>query len=114
MTILRRAVAVGILLLAAGCASEAQPSPVATNQVDLPQSYRFDPEVITVPVGTTVTWTNNDNFSHNVRLLDDGGDVLPLAPGESVSFTFDEPGEHKYDCSFHPNDMSGVVVVTEP
>ena len=55
----------------------------------------------------------SDNFTHNVRLLDDGGQELQLAPGESVSFTFTGPGEHRYDCSFHPNDMQGVVIVTE-
>jgi plastocyanin len=104
-------VVIGLLL--AGCGTDAPAEPVATNVVDLPPSYRFSPEVITVPDGTTVTWTNHDNFTHNVRLLDDGGDVLALPPGESVSFTFTGPGEHRYDCSFHPNDMSGVVVVSE-
>lgn len=103
----------GAGLLLAACAPQAAADPVATNQVDLPPSYKFEPAVITVPDGTTVTWTNNDNFSHNVRLLDDGGEMLDLPPGESVSFTFSGPGEHRYDCSFHPNDMSGVVVVSE-
>ena len=103
----------GAGLLMAACAPRAAAEPVATNQVDLPPSYRFEPAVITVPDGTTVTWTNHDNFTHNVRLLDDGGEVLNLPPGESVSFTFSGPGEHRYDCSFHPNDMSGVVVVSE-
>ena len=103
----------GIGLLLAGCASEAPVEPVATSAVDLPPSYRFEPEAITVPDGTTVTWTNHDNFTHNVRLLDDGGDTLMIAPGESVSFTFTGEGEHRYDCSFHPNDMTGVVIVTE-
>jgi plastocyanin len=100
-------------LLLTACASAGDPEPVATDQVNLSPSYRFDPAVITVPDGTTVTWTNNDNFTHNVRLIDDGGAVLDLPPGESVSFTFTGPGEHRYDCSFHPNDMTGVVVVTE-
>jgi plastocyanin len=104
-----------LVLVLAGCAGggDQGADPVATDRVDLPPSYRFEPEAITVPDGTTVTWTNSDNFTHNVRLLDDGGDVLQLAPGESVSFTFTGPGEHRYDCSFHPNDMTGVVVVTE-
>lgn len=100
-------------LLLAACAPQAAADPVATSEVNLPPSYRFEPEAITVPDGTTVTWINNDNFTHNVRLLDDGGDLLPLPPGESVSFTFTGAGEHRYDCSFHPNDMSGVVIVTE-
>lgn len=103
--------AVGLLL--AACSAEPPAEPVATDQVNLPPSYRFDPEVITVLDGTTVTWTNNDNFTHNVRLLDDGGQILDLPPGESVSFAFTGPGEHRYDCSFHPNDMSGVVVVSD-
>ncbi len=103
--------AVGLLL--AGCADDTATEPVATNAVELPPSYKFVPEAITVVDGTTVTWTNNDNFSHNVRLLDDGGEMLEMAPGESVSHTFTGPGEHRYDCSHHPKDMTGVVVVTE-
>jgi plastocyanin len=102
----------GLAIVLAGCAA-APTEPVATNQVELPPSYRFEPAAITVPDGTTVTWTNHDSFTHNVRLLDDGGEVLALPPGESVSFTFSGPGEHRYDCSLHPNDMSGVVIVSE-
>jgi len=104
---------VGAGLLLAACAPQAAAEPVATNQVDLPPSYKFEPAAITVPDGTTVTWTNHDNFTHNVRLLDDGGDTMEIAPGESMSFTFTGPGEHRYDCSFHPNDMTGMVIVTE-
>ena len=103
----------GAGLLLAACVPQAATEPVATDTVNLPPSYKFEPAAITVTDGTTVTWTNNDNFTHNVRLLDDGGEVLDLPPGESVSFTFTGPGEHRYDCSFHPNDMSGVVVVSE-
>jgi plastocyanin len=103
----------GVGLLLAGCAAETPAEPVATNAVDLPPSYKFVPEAITVVDGTAVTWTNNDNFSHNVRLLDDGGEMLEMAPGESVSYTFTGPGEHRYDCSYHPKDMTGLVVVTE-
>lgn len=103
----------GIGVLVAGCAAEAPAEPVATNKVDLPRSYRFFPEVIIVADGTTVTWTNSDQFTHNVRLLDDGGELLTMRPGESASFTFTGPGEHRYDCSFHPNDMSGVVLVED-
>lgn len=102
----------GTTLLLAACATSTDAEPVATNEVNLPPSYKFEPAAITVPDGTTVTWTNNDNFTHNVRLVDDGGEILALPPGESVSHTFTGPGEHRYDCSFHPTDMTGVVIVT--
>lgn len=103
----------GTVLLLAACTSTADADPVRTDHVNLPPSYRFEPAAITVPDGTTVTWTNSDNFTHNVRLIDDGGAVLELPPGESVSFTVTGPGEHRYDCSFHPTDMTGVIVVTD-
>lgn len=96
------------------CAGGEPAEPVATSEVDLPPSYKFEPEAITVPAGTTVTWTNSDNFTHSVRLVDDGGAVFTMAPGESASFTFEEPGLHNYDCSFHATDMTGTVLVTEP
>jgi plastocyanin len=102
----------GAAVLLAGCAASAPAEPVATDQVDMPPSYKFVPEVITVVDGTTVTWTNHDNFTHSVRLLDDGGAVMNVSPGDSVTYTFTGVGEHHYDCSYHPHDMSGIVVVT--
>jgi plastocyanin len=98
------------VLLAAACQAAAPTAPVATNQVDLPRSYKFAPEDIVVPAGTEVTWTNNDNFTHSVRLLD-SGEVQLMKPGESVSHTFTAPGLFRYDCSLHPKDMHGSVLV---
>jgi plastocyanin len=110
----RRALGVVLLVALAGCAgATADASPVATDKVDLPPSYKFAPENIAVAAGTTVTWTNSDNFTHSVRLIDDGNVVLTMKPGESVTFTFDEPGLHHYDCSFHSTDMKGTVLVTD-
>jgi plastocyanin len=108
--------AVGLLavLALASCSAARQTAPVATSTVDLPPSYKFVPADITVPAGTEVTWTNHDNFTHSVRLVDDGGDVLVMKPGESVSFTFTTPGLRHYDCSFHSQNMKGTVLVTEP
>ena len=85
--------------------------PVRTDTVDLPKSYRFEPPAIEVDAGTTVTWTNNDDFPHNVTLLD-GSEVTEELPiGESATITFDEPGEVPYECSLHPQQMQGRVLV---
>lgn len=107
------ALALAVASVLAACAGGAGPSPVATSQVDLPRSYRFSPEAITVAVGTTVTWTNHDVFTHSVRLLDDGGSVNVIEPGQTFSHTFTTAGTHHYDCSFHPHDMTGVVIVRD-
>jgi plastocyanin len=95
------------------CGSAAGSNPVATNQVSLPPSYLFSPASITVKAGTTVTWTNSDNFTHSVRIPSQNGKVIGVMhPGEKVTYTFASPGTYHYDCSFHPNNMQGTVVVT--
>lgn len=87
---------------------------VETSVVDLPPSYRFAPEAIAVAAGTTVTWTNHDNFTHSVQFLDGGLPTEPLLmqPGASTTFTFDAPGTYRYQCHLHPQDMRGTVTVT--
>ena len=102
-----------LALGAIGCSSSgaaANAGPVATTSVELPKSYKFAPTAITVTAGSTVTWTNDDNFTHSVRI--EGGTPMVMKPGEKTTFTFDTPGTFKYDCSFHPQDMKGEVVVT--
>lgn len=118
---------VGLLLLAGALALSACSTsgasgspgtgagePVATSTVNLPPSYRFAPETIVVPAGTTVTWTNNDNFSHSVQFLDGGLPTEPLLmqPGASATFSFAAPGTYRYLCHLHPQDMRGTVTVT--
>ena len=98
--------------LVGACNQAAAPgAPVATDRVDLPRSYRFAPEAIVVPHGTTVTWTNDDNFTHSVRLLEGGSPAQFMKPGETTTRTFDVPGLYAYDCSLHPTDMKGTVLV---
>jgi plastocyanin len=105
--------AASLVLVACSARSGASAAPVATDQVDMPRSYKFVPADITVALGTTVTWTNSDQFTHSVRLLDDGGEVFVVKPGESVSHTFEQSGLRHYDCSFHPHDMKGTVLVND-
>lgn len=104
------AVAALAMLLLAGCGGSTSASePVETNQVNLPPSYKFEPKVIQVTAGTTVTWTNNDHFTHSVEF--DGQPDRKLEPGDSVRITFDTSGEYDYKCTLHPHDMSGTVIV---
>ena len=112
--IARLLVAAGLALALVGCGGGAgaatQASPVATTAVDLPKSYTFVPAAIVVGSGSTVTWTNHDDFTHNVT-LPDGTSPLTMRPGESATHTFDTAGTFDYLCSLHPKDMRGRVVV---
>jgi plastocyanin len=103
---------VAVVALAACAAEAGSGSPVPTDQVDMPRSYRFAPAAITVPAGTTVAWTNNDQFTHSVQLPAAEAPNTVVKPGETTEHTFQAPGTYPYICSFHPNDMTGTVVVT--
>jgi plastocyanin len=104
-------------LLLVGCArqsSAAAPPPnvaAHTSTVDLPPSYRFEPAHITVTAGTTVTWTNHDNFTHSVQ-VDGQSEVHMLRPGESAQILFSTPGEYHYVCTLHTQNMQGSITVT--
>jgi plastocyanin len=95
--------------LAAGCGGAGQSTPVATNEVSMAKSYRFDPEVIEVSAGDTVTWTNNDNFTHTVQV--EGEPDHKVGRGDSVSIEFGKRGTYDYVCTLHSHDMRGKVIV---
>jgi plastocyanin len=101
-------VAAGALSPACGGAG-ATGDPIATTSVTMPKSYRFDPGSIEVRAGATVTWTNEDNFTHTVRV--EGREDMKVEPGESISVRFDRPGTYHYVCTLHLHDMEGEVHV---
>jgi plastocyanin len=74
--------------------------------------FAFSPASITVPVGTTVTWTNKDAAPHTIT-SDDGTtfDSGNLANGATYSFTFTKAGTFAYHCAIH-SSMKGTVIVT--
>ena len=97
-------------LFAAGCGGAAGRSePVATTEVKMVKSYRFDPKTIEIEAGQTVTWTNEDNFTHTVQV--EGQEDHKVEQGDSVEITFDEPGTYDYVCTLHSQDMDGTVIV---
>jgi plastocyanin len=98
------------VVFAAGCGGAGESSePVATTEVEMVKSYRFDPKVIEIKAGDTVHWTNEDNFTHTVEV--DGQEDHKVGKGESFSIKFDEPGTYQYVCTLHSQDMDGEVIV---
>jgi plastocyanin len=97
---------------AAGCGGSdpLDSEPVATTEVSLPKSYKFEPAVIEVDPGATVTWTNEDSFTHTIR-FDDEDETAELEPGATFEREFAESGAFHYVCTLHPQDMEGEVMV---
>ncbi len=73
-------------------------------------NFSFTPTTLTVPAGTSVTWTNRDDIPHTVVSEDKSIKSKVLDTDEKFTFTFSKPGTYSYFCSIHPK-MKGTVVV---
>ncbi len=102
----------------AAASQAAEPSEAAGGgeTVRLSQ-FAFDPEELTIAVGTEVTFVNADSAAHTVTEGTDGTAVADpiideeLQQNDSTSFTFDEPGTYDITCLFHPS-MQMTITVT--
>ncbi len=72
------------------------------------------PHVLAIPVGSTVTFPNDDPISHNLFSLSSNNDFdLGLyRRGSGKSQSFDTPGMVNVYCNVHPN-MSAVIHVMD-
>ena len=86
-----------------------EPAPPEAKEVVLYQ-YRFNPNTLTIPAGTPVTFSNKDPDRHNVSIpalnLDKN-----LAPGESFKHTFGTTGEFAVSNRFAESPMKMTIVV---
>ena len=96
-------------------ASPAAPPPSAGASAPATQAIEiveraFVPSSLSVPIGTTVVWTDVSESPHTVTAADGsfGSDIL--LPGLSFPHTFDTAGTFAYACSIH-DEMQGVIVV---
>jgi plastocyanin len=74
------------------------------------KQMHFDPPQMTVQVGDTVDWKNEDIFSHTVTADDGSFDSGLIAPGGSWRMMFKMAGKIGYHCRPHPNMTAGLVV----
>jgi plastocyanin len=103
-------VAAGCLCFAsaAGLAARAWAAADAHVTID---NFSFAPAPLTVPVGTTVVFENDDDIPHTVRAEDGSFKSKALDTLDKFSVTLTKTGEINYFCSLHPR-MTGKIIVT--
>lgn len=67
----------------------------------------FTPQVLTVPVNSTVMWTNND-ASGNYWINMGSFESTRVGPGQGVCIEFTSPGTFEYHCD---PQVTGTVIV---
>ena|SRR5690349_16341381 len=138
---IRHVLAVALLLAAAACGSnDSNPSPApsstgtttggttsggttggtttgTTTTVSIPAgasvltTTAYSPGTVTIKVGDSVNWVNNDNVAHTST--SNNGTTFNsglINPGASFRSTFNTAGSFPYHCTIHPG-MVGTVTV---
>ncbi len=115
----------GSLYGGGGSGSSTAPSPYSTVQVVacpvsgtsdisiVSMTAGFSPASLSVPVNTTVKWTNIDTVTHTVTstaVPANGAFDMQVNPGQSVCLKFTSAGTFNYRCTIHPTMPTGIVI----
>jgi plastocyanin len=95
--------------------TSAAPKPPVTATLEQ-QDSRFEPDLIVVPVGSTVQFPNADPVFHNVFSLSKAQafDLGYYPKGQSRSVKFNHPGIVQVYCHIHANMYAAIVVTESP
>ena len=74
-------------------------------------NFTFGPQKLSVKVGDTVTWVNEDDIPHTVVSTGHFRSKA-LDTDDKYSFTFTAPGTFEYFCGLHPHMQGSIVVET--
>jgi plastocyanin len=91
--------------------------PAAPTQGTLTQKNRgFEPEIVVIPVGSTVSFPNQDPIFHNVFSLSKVKqfDLGYYPAGETRTVKFDRPGIVQVYCHIHPDMSAAILVLATP
>jgi len=94
-----------------------KPSPRPPSKETLDQQgARFDPDLVVVPVGSTVDFPNSDPIFHNVFSLSKAQpfDLGYYPQGQSRTVRFNNPGVVQVYCHIHANMYAAIVVTASP
>lgn len=98
-----------------GTTRAAAPKAAAAHTVQI-ENYAFAPKSLTINVGDTVTWTNEDTAPHTVTTSSGPAKISSanLSKGQSFSYTFTKAGTYAYYCAVHPDMTATITVVAAP
>lgn len=100
----RRFAAVVVLVIGVFSLPEGLDAATATDSrhhVIIMEAVHFQPDVLTLRPGDSVTWTNKDPFPHTVVAENGAFKSGNIAPGMSWKHTIRTKGIIRYFCSLH-------------
>jgi plastocyanin len=107
---LATSVMIALLLVTGSSRVKANDQPSAATAGVKIDNFSFEPQTLTVNVGTTITWTNRDDIPHTSVSTEGVWKSKVMDTDEAFSYRFTKAGTFSYFCSIHPK-MTGKVVV---
>lgn len=100
-----------LIFVLTGCKKKDKGSP-GINEIWL-EYKAFNPSQLTIPVGTTITFTNKDNASHSATETNGLFDSGTVKSGSSYSYTFTSKGTFYFYCNYHSSNPAeqGAILV---
>jgi len=76
------------------------------------ENKAFSKDNLTIKIGDSVKFINNDPFFHNVFSLSDAKffDLGSFPKGEFKIIEFDAAGEIEIECAIHPNMLMTITI----
>ncbi len=108
--------AIGAVGLTASCFSErVTGAEQSCNGTSVPcvvsiRNFAFEPAVLRVPAGATVTWVNRDDVVHTSTSDANVWSSPGLSTNASYSRAFNAAGQFPYHCTPHPNMQATIIV----
>jgi len=103
--------AIFLFVVIASCKKQNIGNP-GKNEVWL-EYQAFVPTQLSVPVGTTITFTNKDNANHTATDTHNTFDSGTIKSGNTYSYTFNTKGTYYFFCNYHSSNPAeeGAILV---
>jgi plastocyanin len=106
--VMRKIMFIAVLLLIGGAVTAR-----ASVTTVIQSHTSFDKPEVTVRVGDTVVFVNQDVVTHNIQIVNENNSIDDKGlqrPGGKVETIISTPGEYKVRCSIHPKMRMKLVV----
>lgn len=97
-------------LLTAGTLLAVATMANAADHVVTIKGFAFEPAILTIAAGDSVTFVNQDGATHTVTATNGAFDTGKLGRGDQSKLTFSGAGAYDYFCSIHRNMTAQIVV----
>lgn len=74
------------------------------------KNSKFSPAALTIKLGETVVWENDDDKDHTVTADDKSFKSDNIIPDDSFKHAFRKAGTFKYRCRYHPREKATITV----